>query len=148
MILLDRRSVRGIAFGLVGGFVGTALMDTIIVATFLLIDQPGDTFFVMVGDRLGQGPAVGIALHNLIGLSVGFLFAVVVLNVKVLNVDTTRKGLVLGVLAGAVTIPVGCIPFAIWLGEPVLEVVALSTIPHLVYGTILGRVVAYGLLHE
>lgn len=132
---------------MVGGIVGTMLMDTVIVTTFLIMDQPGDTFFVMVGDKLGQGPAVGIALHNLIGLSVGFLFAMLVMNVKVLKIDTRRKGLILGVSAGAVTIPVGCIPLAIWLGEPVLEVVAFSTVPHLVYGTTLGLVVAYGVLH-
>lgn len=119
-------------------------MDIAIVATFLIAGLSGDTFFAMVGEKLGHGPAAGIALHNLVGLTVGFVFVLLVLNIEALRIDTGRKGLILGVSAGAVTIPVGCIPLAIWLGEPILEVMAFSTIPHLVYGTILGSAVSFG----
>jgi len=148
MRLFEQPFRRGVGFGLFGGIAGTILMDFVIVITFLIAGQPGDTFFALVGEKLGQGPAIGIALHNLVGLTVGFIFAILILNVKALNIDTKRKGLILGVLAGAVTIPGGCIPLAIWLGEPILGVVAFSTVPHLVYGTVLGSVVAYGLLSD
>ncbi len=129
-----------------GGITGTVLMDIVIVATFLIAGLPADGFFGLVGERLGQGPAVGVALHNLIGLTVGFVFAMAVLTVGPLKIDTMRKGLILGVSAGAATIPLGCIPFAIWLGEPIAEVVAFSAVPHLVYGTVLGWVVSFGIL--
>ncbi len=141
-----RVNLEGIGFGLLGGFIGTALMDTVIVMTFLASGEPADTFFTAVGEKLGQGAALGIALHNLIGLSVGFIFTLLVLNVRMLKIDTKRKGLVLGVLAGAITIPVGCIPLAIWLGQPILYVVAFSATPHMVYGMALGLVVALGIL--
>ncbi len=118
----------------------------VIVITFLIAGLPGDGFFAMVGEKLGQGPSVGIALHNVIGLSVGFLFAVVVLNVGALAINTKKKGLILGVSVGLITIPLGCIPLAVWLGEPILDVVAFSAVPHLLYGTVLGLAVTYGLL--
>lgn len=146
MRLFDSSSRRCVYFGMLGGIAGTVLMDIVIVATFVIAGFRGDGFFAMVGEKLGQGPATGIALHNLVGLTVGLMFAVLVLNVKALSIETMRKGLILGILVGAVTIPVGCIPLAIWLGEPILEVVAFSAVPHLVYGTVLGGVVSYGLL--
>ena len=52
----------------------------------------------------------------------------------------------LGFAAGAITIPLGCIPLAIWLGQPILEVIAFSIMPHLVWGTFLGWTVARGTL--
>jgi hypothetical protein len=146
MGLFEQPSGRGIAFGLLGGLVGTVLMDVVIVITFLIAGEPGDEFFAMVGEKLGQGPFVGIVLHNIIGLSVGFIFVISVLNIGALAIDTKKKGLILGVSAGAITIPLGCIPFAVWLGEPILVVIAFSAVPHLVYGTVLGLVVTYGLL--
>jgi len=146
MRLFEKPSRRIIGFGLLGGIAGTVLMDIVIVVTFLVADMPGDGFFDMVGDKFGEGPAIGILLHNLVGLTVGFVFAALVLNVRKLNIDTKRRGLILGVSVGIVTIPVGCIPLAIWLGEPILEVVAFSAIPHLIYGTVLGMVVTFGIL--
>jgi len=148
MKLFERTTLRGIGLGLVGGFFGTALMDIVIVVTFLLASEPADTFFAMAGEKLGHGSLMGLALHNLVGLTVGFLFAMLVLNVRLLKIDTKRKGLMLGMLAGAVTIPGGCIPLALWLGQPVLYVMAFSATPHMVYGTVLGLVVTYGLLHR
>lgn len=142
----ERVNLKGIGFGLIGGFIGTALMDTVIVMTLLAAGEPADAFFTAVGEKLGQGAALGIALHNMIGISVGFIFALLVLNVRMLKIDTKRKGLVLGGLAGAITIPVGCIPLAIWLGQPILDVVAFSAAPHMVYGTVLGLVAALGIL--
>ncbi len=143
----DRKTVVwGISYGLIGGLAGTVLMDIVIVATFLLAGERGDGFFAMVGDRLGSSSIAGVAIHNMIGLSVGALFAVAVLSFEFFWIDSRRKGLMLGVLAGAITIPLGCIPLAIWLGESILIVVAFSAVPHLVYGTVLGYVVAFGLI--
>ncbi len=138
--------VRIVAFGLLGGVAGTVSMDIVIVVTFLIAGLQGDGFFDIVGSKLGHGSALGIAVHNFVGLTVGFIFAMLVLNVKLFGIDTRRKGLILGVSIGAVTIPAGCIPLAIWLDQPILEVVAFSTIPHLVYGIVLGMIVTFGIL--
>jgi hypothetical protein len=142
----NRSFLRGVGFGIVGGLVGTFLMDVVMVLTFLIAGQPADAFFSMVGEKLGDGALVGIMVHNLVGLTGGIVFALLVLNVKALRIDSRRKGLVLGIAAGAITIPLGCIPLAIWLDQPILEVIAFSLLPHLVWGTVLGWTMTYGLL--
>ena len=144
--MLNNLFLRGVGFGIVGGIVGTVLMDVVMVLTFLIAGQPADAFFSMVGERLGYGALVGIVVHNLVGLTGGFVFSLLVLNIKALRIDSRRKGLALGIAAGAFTIPLGCIPLAIWLNQPMLEVIAFSLLPHLVWGTVLGWTVGYGLL--
>jgi hypothetical protein len=151
-ILIDGKAVqdqsfsRGIGFGIIGGLVGTVLMDIVMMLTFLIAGQPATTFFSMVGERLGYGVLAGLAVHNLVGLTGGFIFSLLVLNIKALRIDSRRKGLVLGIGAGALTIPLGCIPLAIWLNQPIISVIAFSILPHLVWGTVLGWTIGYGLL--
>ena len=144
--MFDKSFLRGIGLGIIGGLVGTVLMDIVMVLTFLVAGMPADTFFSMVGEKLGYGTLVGIVVHNLVGLTGGIVFSLLVMTIKALRIDSMRKGLLLGIAAGAVTIPLGCIPLAIWLNQPILDVIAFSTLPHLVWGTILGWTVAYGLL--
>lgn len=139
------KQLTGIGLGLVGGLAGTVLMDIVMMATFVSVGESADLFFTMVGDKLGDGALLGIAIHNIIGMSGGFVFSIFVLNIRILKLTSIKKGLMIGLGAGAITIPLGCIPLAIWLGEPILEVIAFSIMPHLVWGTILGWTVAYGL---
>lgn len=144
--MLGKATLRGLLIGVVGGLLGTILMDIVMIVTFLAVGESADFFFTMVGKKLGDGAIIGVAIHNMIGMSGGFIFATFVLNVPRLRIDSTRKGLLLGVGAGAITIPLGCIPLAIWLGEPIVPVIAFSLLPHLVWGTVLGWTMAYGLL--
>ena len=144
--MLGRPWEKVIAFGMVGGLAGTVLMDLVMVTTFVLVGEPGDAFFAMVGEKLGDGVILGIVLHNAIGLSGGLVFALLVLGIAPINIDSRKKGLTYGIAAGALTIPLGCIPMAIWLGAPILEVLAFSLLPHLVWGLTLGWTVAFGLL--
>ncbi len=147
-IVLNRSLLTGVGFGIIGGLVGTILMDIVMMVTFLIAGQPADTFFSMVGEKFGYGAWLGILVHNLVGITGGIVFSLMVLNIKALRIDSMRKGLMLGIGAGAVTIPLGCIPLAIWLGEPILVVIAFSLLPHLVWGTVVGWTVAYGLLSD
>jgi len=144
--MLDKDFLRGIELGLVGGVVGTILMDIVMVATFLMVGEPWDAFFTMAGEKFGGGAVIGIGLHNVVGLTGGFIFALSVLSIQGLRIDSRRKGLTLGIAAGAITIPVGCIPLAIWLDKPILAVIAFSALPHMVWGTVLGLTMGYGLL--
>lgn len=137
--------LKGIGLGLVGGLAGTILMDVVMMVTFISVGERADTFFTMVGERLGDGAVLGIMLHDVIGMTGGFIFALLVLRIDALALTTINRGILLGVVAGAITIPLGCIPLAIWLGESILIVVAFSFVPHLVWGTVLGGTVAYGL---
>lgn len=95
----------GIGLGILGGLVGTLMMDIVMMLTFLMAGQPATAFFSMVGEKLGHGIPAGIAAHNLVGLTGGLVFAVPVLTVTFLRVDSMRKGLLLGIGAGALTIP-------------------------------------------
>ncbi len=121
-------------------------MDLVMVSTFLLVGASWDAFFSAVGAKFGAGAGVGIALHNFIGGSGGLVFAAALLLLPRLRIDAMKNGLSYGLVAGAITIPLGCIPLAIWLNEPILEVVAFSLLPHLVWGMTLGWTVYYALL--
>jgi hypothetical protein len=144
---VHRRSVLGgMAFGIAGGVIGTVLMDIVMMLTFLIADQPVTAFFSMVGEKLGYGVLAGVAAHNLVGLTGGLVFSLLVLFVAPLRIDSRRRGLLLGIGAGALTIPLGCIPLAIWLGQPITVVISFSVLPHLVWGAVLGWIVGYGLL--
>jgi hypothetical protein len=147
LAMLARPSTKTIAFGMIGGLAGTVLMDLVMVTTFVLVGEPGDAFFAMVGEKLGDGVILGIVVHNAIGLSGGLVFALLVLGVARMNIDSRKKGLTYGLAAGALTIPLGCIPMAIWLGQPILEVLAFSLLPHLTWGLTLGWTMAFGLLN-
>ncbi len=141
-----RNRLQIIEFGLVGGLVGTFLMDAVMIATFLLAGEKADVFFSAVGEKLGGGSLIGVAVHMCIGTTGGFIFSLLVISFKALDISSIRRGAMLGFAAGAITIPLGCIPLAIWLGQPVLEVIAFSIMPHLVWGTFLGWTVARGKL--
>src|SRR4030042_949601 len=147
LAMLGRPGAKVIAFGMVGGLAGTVLMDLVMVTTFVLVGEPGDAFFAMVGEKLGDGVMLGIVLHNMIGLSGGLIFALLILGIPSINIDSRKKGLMYGLAAGALTIPLGCIPMAIWLGQPILEGLAFSLLPHLPGGLTLGWTVAFGLLN-
>ena len=141
-----RNRLQIVEFGLIGGLVGTFLMDAVMIATFLLVGEKADIFFSAVGEKLGGGALIGVAVHMCIGTIGGFIFSLLVISFKALDISSIRRGVMLGFVAGAITIPLGCIPLAIWLGQPILEVIAFSIMPHLVWGTFLGWTVAHGTL--
>ena len=144
--MLEGTTLRAVGFGIVGGLLGTILMDAVMIATFLSAGESADLFFSAVGEKLGDGAVVGAALHNVIGMSGGIVFTLFVTNIPALEIVSVRKGLMLGLGAGALTIPLGCIPLAIWLGESIVAVIAFSLLPHLVWGTVLGWVFSRGML--
>ena len=145
-IMAVRNRIQVIELGLIGGLMGTFLMDAVMIATFLLVGEKADAFFSAVGEKLGGGALIGVAVHMCIGTTGGFIFSLLVINFKALDISSIRRGVMFGFVAGAVTVPLGCIPLAIWLGQPTLGVIAFSILPHLVWGTILGWTVGYGLL--
>lgn len=138
-----RRSSRfgcGLMFGLLGGYLGTVLMDLVMVLTFIAAGASPDMFFSLVGAKFGQGPATGLVIHNVIGMTAGILFALVVLHCEARTVSGVRNGLRIGLVVGAVTIFMGCIPMALWLGESIPLVLAFAAVPHLVWGSVTGMV--------
>jgi len=136
---------RGIIFGAIGGLAGMIVMDIVMIAEFSIMGLPVDTYLDLIGSVLGGGVPLGAILHLLLSSLLGIIFSTAVLTVNVLRISTVRKGAGLGVLAGIVTIPFGCIPFAIITDVPIATLVGFSALPHLVYGAVLGIVVSCGL---
>ena len=129
---------RVIKFGLIGSLAGTVAMDLVMVVESLIIGQPLDGFVALIGSVVGGDALVGVVVHLLMGSLLGFLFGIAIYQVRALNIDSVQKGVWLGVLAGLVTIPTGCVPVAIVTHVPIVEMVSFSFVPHLVWGAVLG----------
>jgi ethanolamine transporter EutH len=136
---------RAISFGILGSLAGMLAMDLVMVAESLMIGEPATSYLALIGSVLGGDALVGVAMHLVMGSLLGLVFGVTVYYVEFLRIDTLWKGVWLGILAGLVTIPFGCVPFAILSGVPILFMVGFSFIPHLVWGVVLGLVVGLGL---
>jgi len=136
---------RAIKFGLIGSLAGTMAMDLVMVAESLIIGEPVDGFVALIGSVVGGGVLVGVVAHLLMGSLLGLLFGTAIYKVRFLNIESMRKGVWLGVLAGLVTIPLGCVPVAIVTGVPIIEMVSFSFVPHLVWGAVLGVVAGYAM---
>jgi hypothetical protein len=137
--------LRGIVFGMLGGLAGLLAMDVVMLIEFLIVGLPLDTYLVQIGSVFSGGAILGVILHLMLGAGLGLAFSALVLTVDAFRIETVRKGVVLGFLAGLITIPLGCVPFALLINMPVLELLGFSTIPHLAWGVGLGVVAGYGL---
>ncbi len=151
-----RGDIRGIFIGAIGGLVGTIVMDLFGAAMFLALGGPaslsfsiiGDAaaaFFAMLGIAIAGGTPLGALLHYLIGLALGGILGVAVVRIKVLRVDSLKKGIALGILfvevmsqplliAAAIVLKMDASQTAQWFG--------VSFVMHLVYGGVLGAIVA------
>lgn len=118
-------------------------MDLVMVVESLLIGAPADSFVALIGSVVGGGTLVGVVAHLLTGSLLGLLFGAAVHRVRFLNIESVRRGVWLGVLAGVVTIPLGCVPFAVAADVSIVEIVSFSFIPHLVWGAVLGSIAGY-----
>ncbi len=148
---MEKQSAQGVSltqtikFGVLGSLAGTIAMDLVMVVESLIVGMPVDGFVALIGSVVGGGPAVGVVLHLLMGSLLGLLFGVAVYQFDWLHVDSLRKGVWLGLLAGLVTIPLGCVPLALFTGVAITEMVSFSFMPHLVWGAVLGIIAGYGL---
>lgn len=135
-----------IRHGLIGSLVGTIAMDMVIFLEFYLTGQPLTTSLILYGSLIGGGIREGIVLHLLFGSMLGLLFGISISQFDALRIDSIGKGLRLGVFAGLVTIPLGCIPFAVIVGVLLISMIGFVFIPHLVWGLVLGGLSSYLLI--
>jgi hypothetical protein len=151
--------IRGVFVGLIGGLVGTIVMDLFGAVLFLALGGPaslsfsiiGDaaaTFFATMGVALAGGAPLGALLHYLIGLALGGIFGAAVSAIAVLHLGSWKKAVGLGILyveiasqpllaAAALILHMTAAETAQWFG--------ISFVMHLVYGLVLGLVALYGL---
>lgn len=151
--------IKGIVWGLIGGFTGTLTMDLIITGLFYLMGMPADLtfsftgdvaagFFSRIGIDLAGGVLLGAVMHYLIGLGLGGLFGAATSRINVLRVDTLKKGIMLGVLYTEIAsqpILVTAPRFREMTVSDTLQWFSLSFVMHLIYGILLGAVMRYGL---
>lgn len=86
---------------------------------------------------------VGMFLHLLFGSVIGLLYGVLITRFDAFRIDSISKGLKVGVMAGLVTIPLGCIPFTLVAGVPLTTMIPFVTMPHLVWGLVMGWLTNY-----
>jgi hypothetical protein len=136
---------RALVFCTAGSVAGLLLMDLVMVVEFSFANLPAVTYLELIGSVFGGGVVAGIVAHFVLGAVMGIALGIAVVKVDILSITTMGKGVLLGVAAGAITIPFGCVPFALLIGQPVFQVLSFSTVPHLVWGLVLGLAAGIGL---
>ena len=135
---------RGIGVGVVGSLVGTAAMDLGMVVEFMVMGLPVLTYLDLIGSVFGGGIPIGTLVHVVMGVLLGIIFVIPLLIINVLRVDSVKKGVVLGFLIGLGSIS-ACVAMAFLVHLPIVQVLSFMTIPHLIWGTVFGIAVGYGL---
>ena len=148
---------KAIIWGLIGGFVGTIIMDLIIAGLFLAVGMPVDLVYSFIGDvaqsfflRIGinapGGVPLGAFFHFFLGLTLGGLFGLLVTQVPALRLASLKKGILLGILY----IEIASQPILVtapllikMTASDILQWYGLSTVMHLIYGIVLGGVLSF-----
>ncbi len=145
--------------GAIGGLLGTFVMALFGVGIFLIMGGPASLAFSFIGDaaagflhmlgiELTGGVSLGVVVYCLIGLALGILFVVAVSGIEMLRVDSTKKGVGLGILSVEIISQPMLAAAAIILKLTPSEMAqwgSVSFIMHLVYGGVLGAIVSHGL---
>jgi hypothetical protein len=119
-------------------------MDVVMLVEFSIQGLPPLTYLDLIGSIFGSGVPMGALIHVLMGSFLGLVFIVPVLTIDALRIDTLKRGIVVGFLIGLVSI-IACVPVALLSHLPIPTVLSFMAIPHLVWGTVTGLAVAYGL---
>ena len=137
---------KALEAGLTGGLVGALVM----AGLALMMPVNGQPFFVAAAMLMGVGSmavAAGWTLHLITGLIVGAIFGVAITKVNAFRVTNIKRGLALGLGAGALVWAIFFLPLmmasgmASMLGSMLMTMMVGSFAAHLVYGLILGGIV-------
>jgi hypothetical protein len=148
---------EAITWGGAAGLLGTAVMDLVIVGFFAAVGMPLGLIYSFIGDvtqqfllRIGVevpgGVLLGALVHLLLGLTLGAAFGLAVSRVRRLRLDSVLKGALLGVLyIEIVSQPIlVSAPLLVKMTTPdVIQWYVLSTSMHIIYGIVLGVVLAF-----
>lgn len=150
---------RGMGWGLIGGLLGTIVMDLVLMGALSAAGLPAFTCFSIVGDTVARffselgietagGVPAGVAAHYLIGPLFGVIFGAVVMRIAVFNVNSLQKAVLCAILYGEI------------LSQPILALTPIllkmtavtmlkwyggSFVMHLLWGIVVGIVAGYGL---
>lgn len=154
---MNRDTLAGaITWGAAAGLLGTVVMDLVIAGFFAAMGIPpglvysfiGDLaqqFFLRIGIAVSGGVLLGALVHFLLGLVLGAVFGLAASVVKRLRLGSVVKGALLGVLYIEIVSQPFLVsaPILVKMSTPdVLQWYVLSTSMHLIYGIVLGVVLA------
>jgi hypothetical protein len=150
---------RGVVVGFIGGLVGTLVMDLFGFGLFVIMGGHASLSFSIIGDAaagflsilgvtMAGGAPLGAILHYGIGLVLGVILVAAASRISALRLDSTKKGIRVGILyveamslpmlsAAAIVLEMTASQSLQWFG--------VSFVMHLVYGAVLGFIVSYGL---
>jgi hypothetical protein len=142
-----------------GGFVGTIVMDLVLIGMLSMVGLPavisfstiGDTaagFLALMGITLAGGFPLGAAVHYLLGLALGAIFGAAVAYIGTFRVATIKKIVVFAVLyIEVLSQPILAMsPIILTMTtSQTLQWFGVSAVMHLIWGVVLGVVVSYGL---
>ena len=145
-----------ITWGMAAGLLGTVVMDLVIIGFFAASGMPLGLVYSFIGDvaqqcflRIGVtvpgGVILGAVAHFGLGLALGAVFGVAVSRIPRLRLGSVVKGALLGVLyIEIVSQPLLVLaPLIMTMTtSDVLRWYALSTSMHVIYGIVLGVVMA------
>ena len=150
-------SMKMAVWGLIGGFIATAIMDGVCAAFFAGVGMPVDLTYSFIGDaaadffsRTGLDMAgsrlLGTVVHFFIGTALGGLFGLTTSRVEVFRTDSLRKAVVLAVIyIEIVSQPI--VASAPLLGKmtvpDIVNWYALSTGMHLIYAVVLATILSW-----
>jgi len=150
---------RGLGWGLIGGLVGTVVMDLVLMGALSVVGLPALTCFSIVGNTLARffselgiettgGVPAGVAAHYVVGPLFGAIYGAAVIRIAAFNVDTLQKAVLSAIL------------YAEILSQPILATTPIllkmtafttlkwyggSFVMHLLWGIVAGIVVGCGL---
>lgn len=149
---------KGMELGIIGGLLGTLVMDLFLVGIFVVAGMPADLTFSFIGDTatnffslididMGGSVLLGALVHYLIGLGLGGIFGAAVSQIDAFPVNSLKQSVVLGIVyIEAISLPILITaPLLIEMTPAdISQWFGLSVPMHLICGSVLGAVVSYG----
>lgn len=152
--------VRGFEWGLIGGLLGTLVMDIFMIGALTASGMPAFTPFTVIGDAAARffgllqigvpgGVVPGAIAHYLIGPLLGVLFGLLAARSKAFGSGSRKQGILIAVAyVEIISMPLLVAAAVLLKMTPpeTLEWFGISMMMHLIFGVFLGSMVSRGLL--
>jgi hypothetical protein len=136
---------RELRTGALTGIAAMLAMDISLAMEFQIAQIPSDAYLSLIGSVFGGKATLGLLLQYVAGAVSGIVFALLATHTILRNIRTIRGWVVLGVLMGAATTLVDCVPLALLAGQPVTRILRFMIVPHIAWGLVMSLIAGYGL---
>ena len=150
---------RGIGWGMIGGLIGTLMMDLLLMgglsaaglpalSCFSIVGETVARFFSLLGLQLAGFVPLGVVTHYLVGPLVGAIFGAAIASFAVLQINTLKKGIAMAVIYVEIVSQPILITTPLLLKMTAAEVLqwyGISFVMHFLVGVVLGAFVSFKL---